>query len=469
MPPVPHVVQSFETALPSDFDQWPAPVRMVWRELVSSRGWRANAWTRVTFAELGEALGRSRDRPRMYPRATVRRWVSWLVKRGEFERRCVRRGEVLPDGSHAWCRHWIVLPGERMKARAGAATGIPVGIIFDPHGDHAEGAASLDVKRPAHSTKQARCANEGAPRTAPSIVDAAPFKEDSRLSSLSGPESRSETSKLRTKPGGSESMAKRGKLAPPVRHLAERVLRRYAEASGVRVAHFRASSRAMVAACLDEMEGDDAAKEMRLAAVIADAIGESQRRGIAHPPLAYVFNVLHVRRRLERLAEVEHLAQKAADVGGDMFASGFDGAIADARAELAAGLEPRALDRARPFVENRLVTDAARVAAFHKLAEAPRDRPALPLAKTARPAPKRAQDAPQRDSRPLGSPRRQRPSEAVSGPEDALRALAVLFASVPDTPPLSSRIATEASLTDHERAALEHAHAHAHVRWVRAG
>ena len=277
--------------------------------------------------------------------------------------------------------------------------------------------------------------------------------------------------KLSTKLGESGDETKGPELAAPVRMLAERLLRHYATASGVRVAHFRASSRAIVAACLDDMEGDDAAKEMRIRAVIADAIAESQARGIAHPPLAYVFNVRHVRRRLERLAEAEHLAQKATDVdaGGDMFAAGFDGALADARAELAAGVEPVALERARPFLDNRLVTDAARVAAFHELAARRRVRPSPPLSKTVRPAPKPAQDAPQRDSRPLGSPRRHRPPEAVSGPEDALRALAILFASVPDTPPLERGVATEAPLTDDERAALEQAHAHAHARWGRAG
>ena len=116
---MPHEQRPFEAALPSDFDQWPAPVRVVWRELVRSSAWRASGWAHVTLRQLGEAVARALDRPKCPP-ATVRRWLAWLGERGELARRCVRQGEALPDGSLAWCDHWIVLPGEAMKARAGA-------------------------------------------------------------------------------------------------------------------------------------------------------------------------------------------------------------------------------------------------------------------------------------------------------------------------------------------------------------
>jgi hypothetical protein len=183
-----------------------------------------------------------------------------------------------------------------------------------------------------------------------------------------------------------------------------------------------------------------------------------------------VFNVRHVRRRLERLAEAEHLALKTADAdaGGDMFAAGFDGALAEARAELAAGVEPKALERARPFVDNRLVTDAARVAAFQELAKTRRGTLVpRPFARTARPAPKPAHDAPQRDLNPLGSATTSGPSGAISGPEDALRALAALFETVTDPSPV--RPAPQVPLTAAERTALEAAQELARARWARAG
>jgi hypothetical protein len=111
---MPHEHRPFEAALPSDFDQWPAPVRVVWRELLGSSAWRSAGWAHVTLRQLGEAVARTLDRPKC-PHATVRRWLAWLTERGELARRCVRQGEALPDGSRAWCDHWIVLPGEAMK------------------------------------------------------------------------------------------------------------------------------------------------------------------------------------------------------------------------------------------------------------------------------------------------------------------------------------------------------------------
>ena len=42
-------------------------------------------------------------------------------------------------------------------------------------------------------------------------------------------------------------------------------------------------------------------------------------------------------------ASAEHFAQKSVNAGGDMFAAGFDGALAEAHAELAAGVERKAL------------------------------------------------------------------------------------------------------------------------------
>ncbi len=461
MPHVPHVPQPFEAALPSDFEQWPAPVRVMWRVILGSTAWRASGWAHVTWHELGEAVARALKLPKKCPEASVRRWLASLADRGEFVRRCFHRGEALPDGSLAWCDYWIVQPGDVMKARAPMIGGV---ITNDHPPDH----AAPPVRR---APRQPFSACSGASKASELPLPPPVFKEDSRLSSRSGSGSRSEPSermKLRPKLGESGDKTQVPELAPPVRMLAERLLRHYATASGVRVAHFRASSRAIVAACLDEMEGDDAAKEMRLRAVIAAAIAESQARGIAHPPLAYVFNVRHVRRRLERLAEAEHLAQKAADVGGDMFAAGFNSALAEARAELTAGLEPKALERARPFVDNRLVTDAARVAAFHELATARRGRPMPPLAKPARPAPRPAQDALQRDSRPLGSASRPARSQAVSGPEEALRALTALFATVTE-PSSPARGVTEAPLTAAERAELEAAQVQARERWARAG
>jgi hypothetical protein len=439
-------------------------MRVVWKELLASTAWRANAWAHVTLGQLGEAVARSRDCPKKYPRATVRRWLAWLVDRGEFERRCVPAGGTLPDGSVAWCPHWVVLPGQTMQARVREPM-IPGRIIFNTSPDRREEARRPNGEHSEASRKQAGPAKRRAARTASPARGASPLKEDSCLSSFSGSGSRSETLKLRTKPRESEKGAE---LAAPVRLLAEKVLRNYAEASGVRVVHFRASSRAIVAACLDEMEGDDAAKEMRLRAVIDNALAESRAHGIAHPPLAYVFSVRHVRRRLERLAEAEHLAQKAADAGGDMFAAGFDGALAEARAELAAGVAPTALDRARLFIDHRLVTDAARMAAFHALADAPVARPSPPLTKAARPLRRPAQDAPQRDLCPLGSASRPVRSEVVSGPEEALRALTALFATVTEPSPPPGGV-TEAPLTAAERAELEAAQVQARARWARAG
>jgi hypothetical protein len=117
---------------------------------------------------------------------------------------------------------------------------------------------------------------------------------------------------------------KRPQLAPPVRMLAETPLRHYATASGERTsARPRAPS------------SRTTTRRWRCGrAVIPDALAESHARGIEHPPLAYVFSAQHVQRRLERLAEAEHLAQKTTDggAGGDMFAAGFDGALADVRA-----------------------------------------------------------------------------------------------------------------------------------------
>jgi hypothetical protein len=466
MPPVPHVPQPFEAALPSDFEQWPAPMRAVWRDILALSAWRSNGWAPITIGPLGERVARVLNRPKC-PHATVRRWLTWLADRGEFARRTVHRGEPLPDGSVAWCDHWVVVPGDAMKARAGTAPSMIRGVIMNDHPSDHGAPPSRAARSTGFSAGSGAPESEVPPRPPPRE---APFK-NSPLSSRSGSGSRSESLKLRSKLGESGDETKVSELAPPVRMLAERLLRHYATASGVRVVHFRASSRAIVAACLDEMEGDDAAREMRLRAVIASAIAESQTRGIAHPPLAYVFNVRHVRRRLERLAEAEHLAQKTADAdaGGDMFAAGFDGALADARTELAAGVEPKALERARPFVDNRLVTDAARVAAFHELAKTRRGTLAPPpLARAARPAPKRVQDAPQRDLHPLGSATTHGGSGDVSGPEDALRALAALFETVTDPSP-AVRAATEVPLTAAERTALEAAQELARARWARAG
>ncbi len=442
-------------------------MRAVWRDILALSAWRSNGWAPVTIGPLGERIARALNRPKC-PHATVRRWLKWLADRGEFARRTVHRGERLPDGTVAWCDHWVVVPGDAMKARAGAAPAPMIrGVITNDHpSDH--GLSPSKVALSAVFFADSRAPEASVPPPPP--PGETPFK-DSRLSSRSGSGSRSRHServKLRSKLGESGDETKGPELAPPVRMLAERILRHYATATGVRVAHFRAKSRAIVAACLDEIEGNDAAKEMRIRAVIADAIAESQARGIAHPPLGYVFNVRHVRRRLERLAEAEHLAQKAADVGGDMFAAGFNSALAEARAELTAGLEPKALERARPFVDNRLVTDAVRVAAFHEVAKARRGTPTPPpLARAVRPAPRPAQAAPQRDLRPLGSTPTYGPSRAVSGPEDALRALAALFETVTDASPRVS--AAEVPLTVAERAELERAQEHARARWARAG
>jgi hypothetical protein len=451
---MPHEHRPFEAALPSDFDQWPAPVRVVWRELLGSSAWRSAGWAHVTLRQLGEAVARALNRPKC-PHATVRRWLAWLTERGELARRCVRQGEALPDGSRAWCDHWIVLPGDAMKARAQSSPMIRGEIIFDLPPDHVARSA---VRAPEAGFSRASVASASSLPLPPTGGEA-PFK-DSRLSSLSGSGSRSETLKLRTKPGESPNDAEGAALAPPVRMLAERILRHYATASGVRVTHFRASSRAVVAACLDEMEGSDAAKEMRLRAVIDDALRESQARGIAHPPLAYVFNGRHVRRRLERLAEAEHLALKATE-SADMFAEGFDRALGEARAEVRAGAPPvDALERVRPFVETGRVTDAKRLDALASLAE--------PGARTGQRLRKTAQDAPTRRRALEGADSLSTSSRGVYGPEEALRALTALLGE--DGPPLPCPApSTEILLTPEERAELEAAQELARARWARAG
>ncbi len=275
--------------------------------------------------------------------------------------------------------------------------------------------------------------------------------------------------KLRTK-RGENGEERQPALPPPTRILAEKLLRHYAAASGVPVTHFRAASRAQVATCLEEMEGDDAAKEARLCRAIDDAIAASRARGIAHPSLSFVFHVRHMRRRLERIAEADHLAQKAGEASGDMFAAGFDQALAEAGAELAAGVEATALERARPFVENRLVTDEARLARFHALlATSRRGRGAPPLAKTASAPPRMPQNAPRRVERPFAASVRSSALGPVCGPEDALRALASLFGTVTDPPSPSPCVAPTTPLTHAERAELETAQELARARWARAG
>jgi hypothetical protein len=241
--------------------------------------------------------------------------------------------------------------------------------------------------------------------------------------------------------------------------LAERLLRHYAEASGVQVAHFRAASRAVVAVCLNDMGGEDAAKEMRLRAVIDDAIAESRARGVAHPPIAFVFSLRHVRRRLERLAEAEHVARKAQE--GDMFAEGFDRALTEAHAELAnGGLPDAALERARPFVEAGRVRDAKRVDALAKASE--------PHGKDRDRIRKPRQDAPARESSRWAAESLLTAPGGVYAHADALRALRALLGE--DEAPLPSRVPhAEIPLTPAERTALETAQELARARWARAG
>ncbi len=453
---------------PSDFDHWPALARVLWKELQASDAWRSHGWAHLTHRQLGEGMARTLDLPKRVPLATVKRWLTWLVLRGELARVRVASGETLPDGSVAWCPHWIVLPGDAMKARATSPLSAIRRVIAD---DHTSDRSSDGVAGAPNPPILARSAANDAPPCSPT-PERTPVK-DSRLSSLSGSGSRSEPSqhakpmKLRTKLEEKPSAEKAPTLTPPVRMLAERLLRHYAEGSGMRVDHFRAASRAAVAACLDDLGGEDAAKEMRLRGVIDDAIAESRANGRAHPPIAFVFNLRHVRRRLERLAEAEHLAHKAveAEPEGDMFTAGFDHALEAGRAALAKGIpaEP-ALAQARAFVESGRITEARRLEAYDHLA---RRKPA----ESPRPARRTAQDAPVAKMPPEGAAALTASPSGVYGPEDALRVLAALFGDDEEesAPVVTNSPSMGVPLTTAERAELESAQEDARARWARAG
>src|SRR6476659_3387618 len=102
---------------PADFDLWPPLARILWNGLQTFPALHAQGWAHLTHAQLGDAMARALAAPKRIPLATVRRWLGWLVDRGELARRCVARGDVLPDGRVAWCDHWLVMPGDAMKAR----------------------------------------------------------------------------------------------------------------------------------------------------------------------------------------------------------------------------------------------------------------------------------------------------------------------------------------------------------------
>jgi hypothetical protein len=417
--------------VPLDFESWPAPARLLWTTLVLSTAWRSRGWAHVTLRQLASVLALAQRATCCT--ATVRRWLAWLERRAELERRCVPRGAPLPDGSLAWCDHWIVLPGEAMRTRGDGVSGGGDRTVIPPLHPTVSLAAST---RAAENTGERPCACGS--RVSDPPLTPVPLK-DSRLFSSPGSGSRSSTPvKLRTKRAetekGQESSATT--LAPPVRLLADRLLHHYAESSGATAKHFRARSRAAVAACLEDLEGTDAAKEMRMRAVIADAIAASRARGMAHPPIAFVFNVVHVRRRLERLAEADHLARKAAEAEtGDVFAAAR--AANDERA-------PERLGATLPATRRG------------------------PLAKTGRALRKTPQNAPAAETPPWGASSILTSPGGVYGPEDALRELMALHGEGNGAPAAPSPAAS-VPLTAEERAELEAAQAAARVRWARAG
>jgi hypothetical protein len=118
---------------PTDFDHWPALARVLWKELQASDAWRAQRWAHLTHRQLGEGMARALGITKRVPLATVKRWLAWLVLRGELVRVRVACGENMPDGSVAWCPHWIVLPGDTMKARAALSLPSIRGVIDDDH------------------------------------------------------------------------------------------------------------------------------------------------------------------------------------------------------------------------------------------------------------------------------------------------------------------------------------------------
>ncbi len=74
--------------------------------------------------------------------------------------------------------------------------------------------------------------------------------------------------------------------------------------------------------------------------------------------------VSRVRRSPSRSGRLGGSPRRAADAGGDVFAADFDRALVGSPADLAAGVEATALDRARPSFERPLVTAEDRVGSF---------------------------------------------------------------------------------------------------------
>ena len=370
-------------AMPENFDHWLPARRLLWRRIQESETW-PRGWAHVTLRRLAEGLG---------SKPTAKRALDWLIDAGEFERRVYGIGAELPGGGVAWCDVWYVVPGSAMRSRTGATTAprpdvIGGGITSDRSPDqNGEGGGSpeqggpIATKPPPIPAKNKRLSlSEDEPSRSPSRTarDEEPRFKDSCLGSGSFSRSGSKSSKSSSKvvpEGGGEEQPP---VNPETRSLAERLLRHYAASADLPVKHFRRESIARVAECIDASIGEDHHR-----AAIDDAVNES-RKNDHHPKLEFVFNRRHFARRLLRAAENANVAYKTDPAGEDPMLAGFTRTLDALDEALAGGADvAAALERARPYVENGVVTDAPLLARYRDLET--RAEPPIPSSDTEEP------------------------------------------------------------------------------------